>query len=341
MKKYAYLVMTLVFVLFFAKVSLAQEIPILPGTEGGCFGSYLNDQPPVIGDVKQDPAEAVAGQAVKIIAKIANDEEKTDDTTVSATLHYSADGGKTFTEVELTQDEKDEKMWSGEIPAQAADTEVIYYLSAVDTSNNLTTELPGQNSVWPPEKDKALVLSPVVQDEDCDEGTAKADLDILEVQVGYDEKTIYGHIKVQGKINGGTMSPTFIHAYGAGILNPDKGEDILKGTALLFAPLLAAAGGSALGWTGDTFCIDARVAETKAPIPQNESGCEAKADGGDLYFKLNRSLLGANPSGVIKILAAAAASTTTDVSALTTGILPQDASPYLYIYLRNHTYKVK
>jgi len=143
------LVIGIVLALSLGGVVSAQEVPMLPGAGGSAFGSYLNDQPPVIGEVVGVPATPKAGERVSVTAIVANDMERTDDTTEKVSLYYSTDGGKSWTEVKLEQGEEDETKWSGDIPGQSAGTKVVYYISALDTAGNLATEMPGMNMVWP------------------------------------------------------------------------------------------------------------------------------------------------------------------------------------------------
>lgn len=339
-------------VLFLSGALYAQNISIptnMPGLQGGCAGTLLNlDPPPFIYDVKIAPEAPKAGEEVTVSAAIANDKEKTDSETQSAWLHFSADGGKTVTNVDMekteNKDAKGHEIWSAKIPGQDAGKNVLYYVSAQDDISNYSSETfgPSTDGTLPPDKEKGkgpLFAAPV-PDEECKD--AEAALDIKGVAVGYDDKVLYGAITMREKVDKGTMSPTKINALIIGFLNPDKGEDITKGAALIWAPLAKDAGGAAYGIASDCFAIDARIQQTKQPVPDSESGAQCVADGNTLYFKINRALFGSNPSGIIRYVALAGQINTIDISALTSSPpVPQDATSHVYNYLRTHSYKVQ
>lgn len=333
-----------------AKTGYAQ-IPALPGAEGSPFGSYLNMETPIMHKVSNAPEAPAANEEVTVTIEVANDPQKTDDVTEEANLFYSTDDGKAWAKVEMEQDENNERIFKGKIPGQAAGTNVTYYIQAKDSAGNVATEMPGKNSVWPPSKDAPILLANIGPDEDDNDAAVEPDLDLTGIAVGYDDSFIYGVVKVQGTVQGGTQSPPYIMAYLLATVNPDKGEDILKsGTAFGYIPLAPAIGASIAGWQGNESMIDATIADTKQVLPESQTGEATLTDGGNLYFKYKKSVLGSNPGGVLKFLAVTAAATCTDLisslssgntSGLTSCLLPKDASKYLYAYFRNHTYAVK
>lgn len=338
--------------LFLSATSHAQNISIptnIPGLEGGCAGTLLNlDPPPFIYEVKITPEAPKAGEEVTVNAAIANDSEKTDAATASAWLHYSVDAGKTFTDGDMEEtenkDAKGHKIWSAKIPGQDAGKSVIYYVSAQDDIGNYSSETAGSNgdTTWPPDKEKGKgpLFAVAVPDEECKD--AEGALDIKGVAIAYDDKMLYGAVTMRDKVDKGTMSPTKINALIIGFLNPDKGEDITKGAALIWAPLAKDAGGAAFGITSDCFAIDARIQQTKQPVPDSESGATCFADGNTLYFRINKSLFGSNPSGILRYVALSGQINTIDISALTSSPpVPQDSTSHVYNYQRTHTYTVQ
>ncbi len=317
----------------------------LPGIGDAAFANFLADQPPRI-------YSAVASQTptgISLVAKIANDIEKTDDVTEATWVLYSTNDGKTCERTLLTPDEKDDTLWRGEIPITTSGTKVVYYLQAVDTAGNKTTEMPGVNTVWPPNEVDNLfpVLCDAGTDKDDNEKQVIDDLDILQLAVGYDDTYIYGKLTVQGKIDGGKLTPSVqVNAYLVGCFNVDKGEDLLKVTGLVNIPLASQFPGDILEGFGISkmpAMIDARAVQTKKAIPETEGGAEAVVIGSTMYFRFLRSVLGENKSGQLKFLSITGYSTTTDISQLMsgTGLVPGDASTYLYVYLRNNTFKVR
>jgi len=343
------LVIGIVLALSLGGVVSAQEVPMLPGAGGSAFGSYLNDQPPVIGEVVGVPATPKAGERVSVTAIVANDMERTDDTTEKVSLYYSTDGGKSWTEVKLEQGEEDETKWSGDIPGQSAGTKVVYYISALDTAGNLATEMPGLNTVWPPvinkqepSKSSLPLLAVALKDDDDPEVQVPDGADFLTFAVGYNQEFLFGKLEVQGKITPGTLSPTSINAWGAVAINTDRSEDILKaGVALLYAPLAKTVLGSMAGITKDYAVIDARIADSPHQvIPYDDCGADCVVIDKALYWKFKRSLLGENPSNMVKFIGATAVLTATEVSALLSGLAPYDATCYISAYLREHSYTV-
>jgi hypothetical protein len=340
--------LTLLLGFLFTSGVFAQLIPTIPGAQGSPFGSYLNDQPPIIGKVTQTPQSPKAGEDVTVTAEIYNDVEKTDDTTVSATLRYSTDDGKTWQEIEMTQGEGEkEKEWKAVIPGQPSGTKVIYYVSGIDTSGNLATEMPGKNSVWPPTAENKPLLAAPVTDPDDAENLVKNDLDYLEFAIGHDDKYVYGSMKVQGKINEGVLSPPSINAYVVGMLNPDRGEDILKGVAMAYAPLAMQIGATAFGMSKPYLVIDERIQTTQSVAPYySEMDPDMVPVGNTLYWRILKSAFGKNPSNWCKFLVASGSLNTTDLSGLIqnfslSSLTIGDAAPYIAAYWNSHEYTVK
>lgn len=325
-------------------LSFCVHAQVIPGAEGSPFGSYLNDQTPLISKVSQTPEAPAAKQDVTVSAEIANDPQKTDDVTEKAFLFYSTDKGKTWLKVDMVQDAGNEALWSGKIPGQAAGATVMYYVQGVDTSGNLASELPKNTASWPP--DPAKKSSPTFANPGSDEDDADAavspDIDILNIAVGYDDQSVYVKLGIQGKVTQGTESPVYIQGYASGILNPDKGEDILQaGMALLYAPLGEKLFGPTFGIKGSEFIINAAAVESKQVPQETDSGEASFVDGSTLYMRVKKSFLGDNPSGAVKILSLTAAITCTDLSSITSCLVPGDASKYVYAYFRDHSYTVK
>lgn len=317
----------------------------LPGIEGAAFANFLYDQTPKIYSINTSQTPT----GISVSAKVANDLEKTDDMTEAVWVLYSTNEGKKWERANLTPDAKDDTLWRGEIPVNTPGAKVIYYLQAVDSAGNKTSEMPGMNTVWPPNEVDNLfpVLCDAGTDRDDDVKQVIDDLDILQLAAGYDDKYIYGKLTVQGKIDGGKLTPSVqVNAYLVGCFNIDKGEDILKATGLVNIPLASQFPKDTLDGFGITkmpAMIDARAVQTKKAIPEEEGGAEAEVVGNSMYFRFLRSVLGENKSGQLKFLSITGHSTTTDISQLMsgTGLVPGDASTYLYVYLRNNTFEVR
>ncbi|PIU66218.1 MAG: hypothetical protein COS84_06020 [Armatimonadetes bacterium CG07_land_8_20_14_0_80_40_9] len=343
MKGKIILVGAIILALSVAGVVSAQDISTFIGSQGSAVMSFLNDQPPVIGEVVQEPAAPKSGEDMNITATVANDVEKTDETTIEAYLHYSSDEGKTWTEVELEQGEEDESKWTGVIPGQPGGTKVVYYISAFDTAGNLATEMPGLNTVWPPVagKQEPLLAAPGKDDNDSETQVPNG-ADFLTLAAGYNEENLFIKVEVEGEITPGTTSPARMNAWAAAAVNTDRSEDLLKsGVALFYAPLIKGVFGSMAGITEDFAAIDERIAETYHVIPYAECGIDSVVIDKALYFKIKRSALGKNPSNMIKFIGASGTITAMDVSALTTGWAAYDATCWVAAYFKNHSYTVE
>lgn len=335
--------------------ALAMIDAIIP--KSGIKGVYGSDQimdmdPPLIGKVTISPKEPKANEDVQVVAEIANDVARSDAETTEAYLLYSIDDGKTWEEVEM--EKEGDKNWKGTIPAQPSGVKVMFYVRGIDETGNVATEMPGINIVWPPAKDVKLLLCKALSDPDTETKYLPDDMDITDLAIGYDDKSIYGALKVQGKISKGMMSPTWMQVYALPIINPDKGEDLDKlmdaGVILVRSELIAGAFGGLIGVTKPDFVIDKNIVgpDMKSPgkpVDDKESGLSVVIEEGVLYFKVNRSFstLKDNKSERLKVVALTGAITATDISAFTGGggIGGGNITRFLNVYLRSNSYTVK
>lgn len=297
------------FLLLFAATAFAQQ-DFLSRLQGECLGNFLADQPPLI--EKVEAGEAKADAEIPVEAVIHNDEELTDDVVTAATLHYSVDEGKTWETVAFEPKDPDAetpKEWKAAIPAQPAGTKVLFYASAVDTSNNVSTEVPGKVTHWPPTspEDEATMLPAGLPDENC-EKMQEAGLDILQLAYGYDDAKIYGKMKVRGKFEGGTPSPPHINLYFTGILPPQLGVmDLVNmfsqgfgggganvnftGALYVYAPLVKDIGGSAIGVTKNHAVLNSQSVRNVPNVFLSYDEAESTDDGtgtDTLYFSFAR-----------------------------------------------------
>lgn len=360
-KKMPFFIIFIFIILFFSRAH-AQDLSVI--TSNDCLKSIiLSPVPPEILWVKQSPENPANIGEIDVSAMIKNNNEHTDDTPQAAWLAYSTDDGKTWQSVEMTQDENDESLWKGSLPGQTAATVLRYVVYAQDSGGNYAAEIP-KNTVWPPdEKNNAFPVFPVMSsDENCTEKNNEPDVDILGVSLSYDDAYFYGKISVEGTVNGGTMSPTKANAYAQAILNLSEGQDPtvellqklftggdLYGFAMLHAPLAPDLGANAFGWSQPPWAIDARVAQTKMPIPQPESEMEGYSIGKDFYWRAKRALAGKDPDNTV-LTAAAAISIVNPMALIDSAkggienimsFLMGDISTITRVYLREHVVVVK
>ncbi|MEW6202229.1 MAG: hypothetical protein AB1546_09655, partial [bacterium] len=263
-------ILTAMFLLFqgTARAGFEEELAKLSPELQKLFWDIIETRyPPVVYDVKLDPEAPAEDEPVTIKVQAYNDSKLTDSETSAVYVHYSTDGGKTWEEIEL--DTEDDKNWEGELPGQPSGTEVLYSIRAEDDSNNVYVE-----AVCPMEEEPSeeYLENDCISTEDysnctnlpvgCmfamgkdEEGDDPADeiaddLDFWDVRAGEGEDRYYIDVAVQGKIDGGTVSPMNLNGYVVIVLNPDKnvaGNNIRElakaGVILGYAPQAEISGG--------------------------------------------------------------------------------------------------
>lgn len=350
MKKSFLILLAFVF-LFFADKTCAFDLPFVP--KGG-YSNILQYTPPSIISVSISSNLPQEEMPVEVSAVIFNNPKETDDFTTSAILHYSLDKGKSWQEVEMEQDDDDENLWRATIPGQPRGAYVLYYLSALDTSNNIASETPGGEVPWPLTEGKGLVK--VVDDPD-DKGKVVADdLDIREAYIGYDGENIYIKWEVEGAFTAGTLTPTYAHIYALVMLNLDKeveriieklreggsAEEAVKSLskkeiehslkkiyAFVYAPHAQIANYPSVALIH---------LEGGRPIIDTE-GFSYELSEHSLCLKINCSSLGRNLSGLLRVVFATGVVTSIDISS-PAGMVA-DVSNFVNFYLRYHDYVVK
>lgn len=335
----------------------------LSALQGECLGDFLADQPPVIHQVKYSK-EAKAGEEIVIEITAHNDEEISDSETETVTVYYSTDGGKTYQSVEAEGVGEDTpiKQWKATIPAQEAGRKIKFYVSAVDDTGNVATEVAGTPSGFPPD---ASAFPAGKEDEDCGIGP---DFDILGLSLTADDNTVYGKLKIKGKFGPGTLSPPKIHGYIIGLIEPKLGiMDVvnlfsgagsaqLNGGIFFWAPHAKTIGGEIVGITKDALLIvsgSSTIMGQQAPVKLVQDGVESKMEGDTLYFSFPRKELGKKmeaykAAGIAAFLKVSDASSLMSMfggggggdflSILGTDI---DFALYLTTYFRNHEITVK
>lgn len=158
--------------------------------------------PPVIAEVKFYPEEPIEKQDVRITATVFNDQVKTEDTVVTVQFHTSKDGGKTWNVVDMEQSKENEKQWHATLPGEMKMMDVLFYISAEDTSGNISTEMsasvtPQDEKSWLPSDENLVVIA---KDEDDGTNVVSDELDLLKISAGADEKFLYLKFEAQGNI---------------------------------------------------------------------------------------------------------------------------------------------
>lgn len=307
------------------------------------YDSYRNVIAPVVEDVKIAPEEPGANDNVTVAAKIYNDCEKTETFTTSAEVVYSLDNEESWKKTAMKKDYRDERIWRGVIPAQPSGTQVKYYLRAVDSSGNITMELPASiQKTVSPEAGEQFFLYDFLSDMD-DPPPLGDELDIKSVSVGYDGDNIFGKIEVYGKISKGTISPPHINAYGLVMLDEKDEVDVKEVRLFIYAPLATALGLPQLGVFIPSKAKEEGIAERHANkgidmslVEPLDVDMKAFASKDSLYMRCSRDAL--ENRDVVKIMPATVSITSLQTIAVHIG----DATPYILLYLREpHEYKVR
>lgn len=332
-----------------------------PGVEA--YRNYLFDTPPEIKNVDFFPYSPKSTDGVTVKALIFNDPQKTEIETVSASLFYSVDGGETYTEISMEQDEKNPCLWIATIPPQKPGTQVNFYIRAVDSVGNIATEMPAEVKNWPPD-DKTLALTSL--DDDDKDQVVSDEMDILSTYAGYDEEYFYVKMVMQKNISEGDLQKPFLNAYGVGILNMEKGSDILGGYLLAYVPYF----NKLINYPKCIFYDTGRISFVF------DAGAVEIVDKNNLYMKVKRQSLGKADSKTFKLLYGTVGVITKEIfsTSSATGVTPglinfleesikrlrenptftlndfenfkkyldfKDATNYSVIYLRNHSYLVE
>lgn len=311
--------------------------------EEDAFGGIMNTSIPMISDVSFPLEPPKAGQAVKASCKIVMSEEEEDEgvDVAKAQIVYTTDG-RTLQYADMTAGA--DGVYSGEIPGQAAGTEVSFGIRAVDTTRNVSMEMPVRAS-WPAAKD---VLMPGAKDVDNSGDVVQDDMDFLQTYFGYDDEWVYVGFEVQGNVSSGTLDPPFIQVYGAKFTNPDvdQGEGLMVGKLAIYVPLgaeLYERFKNHLDKVGFKFPESKMgVIDIKKIMSDPKEGYvadaapEAKVDGPLFVGRLKRAALGDNPSGYVRGIYIAAANASLDSFMP----IPMNATPYTQLYFNSHSYKV-
>lgn len=275
-----------------------------------------------------------------------------------AHLIYSVNSGPE-TSVSMVKKITNGDVWTAEIPAQAPGTNVRFHIRATDNFGNTTSGA----------EPSAGRIAEAVPDMDNSSDLVEDDLDILEFAAGYDAEHIYVRFSVQGKISGGKLDIPYINLYGIKLSNPDieANEGLVVGNMWMIIPQLSLTPerifqrplerirkfvsgynkydpqkeidkitstgmiafniGKAMGeydnW-GKSLLLDAEP--------------DGKIKGGEFAGYINRSIIGNNPSGLIRLILMTAGNY--DLDHLRVPDL-RNCSHYLNLYLSDYSYTVE
>lgn len=273
---------------------------------------------PIIRKVTMSPEEPGENEPVTVTATVVVPPEMIGGETDSVSIYYSVDWGENWEKIDMEQDGDDDRIWTGEIPGQPSGSEIIWGLQASNYFDETTIEAVCtlEDGVYPEDYDEMSeacvddknpelchASSPIgcmfpmsVNPEDFNQykdenSDIPDDLNIRTARVGFDDETLYLDMMVEGNVTPGQLSPTDIHIYVAGWLNPDLAgseqgfEAILKqGAAMLYAPLNPT----------DKCAIYHLKAGALLEIDKESGSCEAFAN--HLILSIDRKIFEPNPS---------------------------------------------
>ncbi|HOO57466.1 MAG TPA: hypothetical protein PLN69_11625 [bacterium] len=183
----------------------------------------VENEPPLVKHVDLMPVSPGPDDDIRVAVKVENNPLFTRSRPLIVQLHYSIDGGRNWTVIEMDDLRDDMTMWEGVIPALGEAGEIDYFFTSEDDSGNLLIEVPALEMEWG--SADGMAMTGYLEDEDDDFRMVKDDLDILQARVGYDGESLYFGMKVQGRISSGTVTPFEISIYSVGIYYPDEIND--------------------------------------------------------------------------------------------------------------------
>lgn len=186
---------------------------------------YLKYLPPIIKSVRHYPQQPKPGGTVKITARIERIHFGNEDFEYidSVTLFYSLDSGGTWEEEEMDQ-EGDDPVWSVEIDAPEDCRDVLYYVRALDSADNVAMEMPPELSMidWAPESEEETiydVLPLMFEHKDAADAEIPPYFDVLSLRFGYDDDNLYFRVGFEQPMYQGTVSPIDVNVYLLALIN--------------------------------------------------------------------------------------------------------------------------
>lgn len=318
MKYKIFLTLMIMAIISLPKIAIAESgAPVFEGGLKAPYAGFLFDGAPVIERVTSTPTVPVTGQRVKVSAVIKADPMRASLPVKNAELVFKISDGE-WTTLDMTRGDGDPDYYFAYIPAVSAGTKVAYYVRAYDMAGSITSELPsGEN--WA-----------TVTDRDDDDDVVLKDIDIMKLEVSYDEKYFYVNMEVDGKPGKGNPT-TGTYIYLMPVIDVKSGQgaaDLLTVPILAYAPILS----SFLGVDPAGLFRFSELLEKKSAI--DGSDVKLKKDEHSLKFRVNLDSVTKERGGTIGIIALTLAATNMD------NMLPWEASPYINLMMKSHEYTV-
>ena len=295
--------------------------------EEDAFGNIMHTTYPKIVNVSVDAAGAVSAEFEIVGAE--DEEEEVKIAAAKAWYAINADlKGKKSVDLTCAG-----LKCTGKIPAKSGD-KVTVAVSAADTFGNTTTQ-----AFKVADAASAVdAMIPGTPDMDNSVDIVPDDMDILDTMAAFDDERVYVGYKVQGKFNGGTLNPPYIHFYGVKMTNPDieQSEGLMVGKLWVNLPLAREPEGQELikGLLGQVGSLPEGISQADVDeamktgmlvldIGKLMSGNimdgllfaakpTGNQDGNTFIGSMKRSALGENPSNMIRIIVLTAANASID-----------------------------
>ena len=315
-----------------------------------CFSTCMHTEWAKIEDVSYTASAPDAPRLVTArIVKIGDEEEEKPVKNRVSIVYKTNNGDESIIYMQNNSGE----IWEAYIPAQSEGARVDFYVRVDDNFGNVTT------GAFPSSVSK-INYSPGMPDMDNSIEIVPDDMDLIDMDAGYDGEYIYVRSSVQGKISGGTIDPPYIHLYGIKFTNPDieATEGLMVGKLWVYCPLIKQPEGKVL----ITKLLDLAGEKAKR-LFQNElnkfieSGMvvldigklmggnisegiifQAQPEGtesGNVFTgRIRREIFNDNPSGYIRIMMLTSANAATDSFMP----IPLNNSHYLTLQLKSYSY---
>jgi len=172
---------------------------------------FWENEPPMLHNHIIAPENPGPNDELQVNAEIFNDPMETRSETMEAYLVYSTDGKETWNEEEMLQSDANPQVWTATIPPAGEAGAIYYFFRAFDDADNAFMQLPVEDIDWG--TGRHLDYVNVIEDENKVYTIVPDDLDILSGSIGYDGEHLYFHMKVEGEISGGTITPMSIKGW--------------------------------------------------------------------------------------------------------------------------------
>ncbi|MEW6202851.1 MAG: neutral/alkaline non-lysosomal ceramidase N-terminal domain-containing protein [bacterium] len=225
----------------------------------------------------------------------------------------------------MQKDPIDDTTFYAFIPSQKAGTTVRYYIKVQDKIGSVTTELPGFVENWDTDSPKNTVG---IEDKNDDSEIIPDDIDVLGLNLGYDEENIYLKAIFDGTPGQGNLAKQGAFGYFIPLVN----LNVNNGAAEIFSAPMAIYAPIAAGLLGIPKYGVFRINDLMASKKEIEgANTKMKKNNNSISFSIARKALGENISRGVEFMVF-----TTAMKSVGEAPVLWEASPFLTVYFRHH-----